>query len=399
MANLVQSHYDDLQKISQRFQRRAQSILQTTQAITRQHARLQQSWEGKGASAFTQEMSRLVLPALNRLHQALQHAAQATRTIAQTMYTAETEAAALFRREPVGAVPGSDDGASGAAGGGNGASFDMRGGGDLTTPVSYNAGLQDYQLNGGDDNPEQESTPEPEGTAEPEDPHAVPFVSDTLPIASDSIDWEGGFGANQFSSDMYDAWIADMTALNEEIAAAEALGTPTPEQIAAWDARRKEINDDYPYENTSGLHGGLDFGAEVGTEVTAIAEGVVVNMYSNDAKPNVVVQYGEGEDAYYVVYGHVDMDSDLEVGDTIAVGDTIGTVAPQTYPHLHLAIRQDSQVYNPLYFFSDTAGAGDIFEDAPYPEGEDVLGIFSFEYSSSANYWNDPDAEALEIVE
>lgn len=62
----------------------------------------------------------------------------------------------------------------------------------------------------------------------------------------------------------------------------------------------------YPYNGTSGLHGGLDFHAPVGTPTKTGLEGVYIGSgagVTRDAsKPsNVVVRVGN----QYVVYGHI----------------------------------------------------------------------------------------------
>ncbi len=109
MANEVQADYERLQQAAQRFQGQAKTIQDMEKWVKRSLGRLQTSWEGKGATAFFQEMNTILLPGITRLHQAFATTAQITGRIAQVMEVAETEAAALFRREPVTAMGGGGD--------------------------------------------------------------------------------------------------------------------------------------------------------------------------------------------------------------------------------------------------------------------------------------------------
>jgi len=54
-------------------------------------------WIGRGSQAFFSEMDGKVLPASNRLQQALGEASRSVKEIAQTIRQAEEEASAVFR--------------------------------------------------------------------------------------------------------------------------------------------------------------------------------------------------------------------------------------------------------------------------------------------------------------
>ncbi|MCB0202723.1 MAG: WXG100 family type VII secretion target, partial [Anaerolineae bacterium] len=58
---------------------------------------LKGGWEGRGSNAFFSEMQGEVLPAVNRLRQAMQEASRITRQIAQTVKQAEEEASSPFK--------------------------------------------------------------------------------------------------------------------------------------------------------------------------------------------------------------------------------------------------------------------------------------------------------------
>ena len=62
--------------------------------------KLEPDWIGRGSQAFFREMQSEVLPALRRLHKALQKANRVTKEIVQTMQHAEEEASSPFRSIP-----------------------------------------------------------------------------------------------------------------------------------------------------------------------------------------------------------------------------------------------------------------------------------------------------------
>jgi WXG100 family type VII secretion target len=97
MADVIQSDYEQLQQVSQKFQAQAQEIEQMTQKVKQSMSKLEGSWEGRGSDSFFREMTQLVLPGVTRLNKALAQAAQATAKIAQTLKQAEDEASGLFK--------------------------------------------------------------------------------------------------------------------------------------------------------------------------------------------------------------------------------------------------------------------------------------------------------------
>ncbi|MCB0077484.1 MAG: WXG100 family type VII secretion target [Anaerolineales bacterium] len=102
---IFQANYDELEAISQRFVDSAQGIDQMLQALRGSRQNLVGAWVGGGAAAFFGAMDKEVLPATERLHDALIEASEVTRRIAHTISRAEAEAAALFRQEADGPFP------------------------------------------------------------------------------------------------------------------------------------------------------------------------------------------------------------------------------------------------------------------------------------------------------
>jgi WXG100 family type VII secretion target len=98
MSDEIQCNYDDMEQISGQFSNQAQNIQAMQQKIRGSYAKLvDQGWIGAGANAFFDEMESLILPAQERLQDALEQAGQASQQIAESVKTAEQDASSLFR--------------------------------------------------------------------------------------------------------------------------------------------------------------------------------------------------------------------------------------------------------------------------------------------------------------
>jgi WXG100 family type VII secretion target len=87
-----------MEKIASRFARQSTQMADLSGRLKVRMDKLRQDgWQGRGATAFLSEMDGKVLPALQRLADALNQAEVATNQVSQVLRTAETEAAALFR--------------------------------------------------------------------------------------------------------------------------------------------------------------------------------------------------------------------------------------------------------------------------------------------------------------
>lgn len=94
----VRGNYDELRTISSTFRSNADSINGTNQKLKSAMGTLQSGdWVGKGATAFYQEMNGQVMPAMQRLRNALSEAARVTQEMAQVIKQAESDASACFR--------------------------------------------------------------------------------------------------------------------------------------------------------------------------------------------------------------------------------------------------------------------------------------------------------------
>jgi WXG100 family type VII secretion target len=97
MAEKTELNYDQLQGFMKAFETEAEEI----QALTKNTSSRVESlhggeWIGRGADKFFNEMQSEVLPAMNRLVQALGTASQVTRQIAETFHSAEEETQGYF---------------------------------------------------------------------------------------------------------------------------------------------------------------------------------------------------------------------------------------------------------------------------------------------------------------
>lgn len=110
-----------------------------------------------------------------------------------------------------------------------------------------------------------------------------------------------------------------------------------------------------PVYGTRKMHWGLDFSAEVGTDVYATGGGVVeatrVNSWGYGKE--IVIDHGFG---YKTRYAHLSAFK-VKAGDTVKRGDLIGLVGnsgKSTGPHLHYEVEKDGQKVSPInYFHSD----------------------------------------------
>ncbi len=96
-APRIRGDHDGLAKIAQGFARQAANTERSLRKIKQSMDTLQGGdWIGRGASAFYKEMENDVLPAVQRLHSALNQADQVTRQIRNILQEAEDEAARIL---------------------------------------------------------------------------------------------------------------------------------------------------------------------------------------------------------------------------------------------------------------------------------------------------------------
>jgi murein DD-endopeptidase MepM/ murein hydrolase activator NlpD len=110
------------------------------------------------------------------------------------------------------------------------------------------------------------------------------------------------------------------------------------------------------YRLSQGIHFGIDFSLPCGTELVAIADGVVFavdNLNFGSAPHNLIIDHPAV--GYASLYGHLLERPALRVGQTVRQGEVIGLSGDPNgtcygRPHLHLEIRNLSheRKYNPV---------------------------------------------------
>jgi murein DD-endopeptidase MepM/ murein hydrolase activator NlpD len=128
------------------------------------------------------------------------------------------------------------------------------------------------------------------------------------------------------------------------------LGQPYGNTTGAYRQRNST------YVRSGGIHFGVDLSAPCGTEVLALADGVVFavdNLNFGSAPHNLMVDYPAAK--YASLYGHLLKASTLNVGQKVKQGEVFGLSGDsegsscQGRPHLHLEIRDlgHARKYNP----------------------------------------------------
>ncbi len=102
------------------------------------------------------------------------------------------------------------------------------------------------------------------------------------------------------------------------------------------------------------VHDGLDIAAEAGATVSAAADGTVYTTYTDDELGVTVVISHEG--GYMTVYSSLASDILVEPGDSVKLGQAIGTVGNTALlesaigDHLHFSVTQDGESIDPADF-------------------------------------------------
>lgn len=105
-----------------------------------------------------------------------------------------------------------------------------------------------------------------------------------------------------------------------------------------------------PFTGKQQFHHGVDFAGTAGSEVLAVAAGVVTYAGDRYSYGNMVeVNHGNG---LITRYGHAE-ETLVEVGETVAKGQTIalmGSTGRSTGPHVHFEVLKNGRKVNPLKY-------------------------------------------------
>ncbi len=98
MYDEIRADYDQLEQVASQFANQSQAIQQMLQNVRGSMDPLEGGgWIGRGSDAFFAEMQSEVIPANERLQQALDEANRVTKQIVQVVKQAEDDASSPFR--------------------------------------------------------------------------------------------------------------------------------------------------------------------------------------------------------------------------------------------------------------------------------------------------------------
>ena len=165
-----------------------------------------------------------------------------------------------------------------------------------------------------------------------------------------------------------------------------------------------------PRDGGARTHEGLDFMSVLGTPIVSPTEAVVTRVGEGDSAGKYVYTANPGGESFR--YMHLDTIADIDAGDTLEVGDYIGTVgdtgnAKGGAPHLHFEIRK-GEALDPYPRITETFTleekiefVGTMFDDLDDEDemAEFLVETFTTEFTQALNAGYDlPKAveEALE---
>lgn len=109
-----------------------------------------------------------------------------------------------------------------------------------------------------------------------------------------------------------------------------------------------------PFSGRRVHHSGVDFAGKLGSDVVAVAAGVVIYAGRRSGYGNLVeINHGNG---YTTRYGH-NLKNLVKVGDTIKKGQIIakmGTTGRSTGPHVHFEVMRNGRAVNPKQYIHAT---------------------------------------------
>lgn len=105
-----------------------------------------------------------------------------------------------------------------------------------------------------------------------------------------------------------------------------------------------------PFKGKKSFHRGVDFAGKRGTEVLAVASGVVIRSKKVSGYGNVVeIRHADG---YSTLYAH-NKKNLVKSGDVVSKGQTIallGSTGRSSGPHVHFEVHRNGKIVDPLRF-------------------------------------------------
>ena len=108
----------------------------------------------------------------------------------------------------------------------------------------------------------------------------------------------------------------------------------------------------HPITGVYKLHTGVDIGARLGDDFTAIANGIVVKAEFNRAYGNmVIIDHGGGVQTLYAHGSEIIavLGQEVKAGDVVL---KVGSTGYSTGPHAHFEVRVNGTPVNPLDYVS-----------------------------------------------
>ena len=105
-----------------------------------------------------------------------------------------------------------------------------------------------------------------------------------------------------------------------------------------------------PFRGSKSFHRGLDFAGKRGSEVVAVASGIVTRAKQVAGYGNVVeIKHADG---YSTLYGH-NKENLVEEGEMVSKGQTIallGSTGRSSGPHVHFEVHHHGKIVDPLRY-------------------------------------------------
>ena len=126
--------------------------------------------------------------------------------------------------------------------------------------------------------------------------------------------------------------------------------TPSGRPVAkGWMSSRYGKRTD-PFTGKKTFHRGVDFAGKPGTEVIAVASGVVLRSKKTKGYGNLVeIKHADG---YSTLYAH-NQENLVETGDVVTKGETIallGSTGRSSGPHVHFEVHRNGKIVDPIRF-------------------------------------------------
>lgn len=105
-----------------------------------------------------------------------------------------------------------------------------------------------------------------------------------------------------------------------------------------------------PFSGKKSMHRGIDFAGKRGSDVVAVAAGVVTRSEKQSGYGNLVeIRHANG---YSTLYAH-NQENLVKVGEVVSKGQTVallGSTGRSSGPHVHFEVHRNGKIENPLRF-------------------------------------------------